>query len=155
MPSKYQSFSRSSQREYYSVSVRYQGDSTRDWRNAKYNGKRVRELPKTTNTRVVLLIALISTILCCIVAAIVIYFVTHRDNSGDNKIKCPPGISGKECQNATFVGMYAWSGDEHYQLPDGHAYSRGMAFRVFAPKAVNVFVLAATLGGSEQEYSML
>lgn len=155
MPSQYQSFNRSSRREYYSVSVRYQGDSTRDWRNVKNNGRRVRELPKTTNTHVALLIALIATVLCCVVAIIVIVSLNHRDNSGDNKIKCPPGITGSKCQNVTFIGVYTWSGDEHYQLPDGHAYSRGMAFRVYAPKATSVFVLASALGGSEQEYSML
>lgn len=155
MSSRYQSFNRSSKREYYSLSVRHQGDSTRDWRNVKNNGRRVREQPKTTNTRVGLLIALIATVLCCIVAVVVIVSMIHHDKPDDHKRECPPGISGNECQNASFVGMYAWSGDEHYELPDGHAYSRGMAFRVYAPMASSVFVLASAMGGSEQEYSML
>lgn len=113
------------------------------------------EQPKTTKTRCGLLAALLAAILCCIVTVIVLVTRNHNRDPTVVTKTCPPGFSGSECQNITVIGFYPWSGDKHYTLPDGHVYTRGMAFRVYAPYARSVFVLASTLGGSEQEYSML
>ena len=68
---------------------------------------------------------------------------------------CPPGFSGDNCDSTSFIGSHIWTSDNLYKLADGNYYKKGIAFRVFAPNATRVHILASVPGGIEGEYAMM
>lgn len=69
--------------------------------------------------------------------------------------ECPPGFSGKDCQSTSFIGSYLWSDTKVYRLVDGRYYSKGIAFRVYAPGADGVNVVTFSPNEDERITAMM
>lgn len=86
---------------------------------------------------------------------IILMFYNPSDDPGSEVIECPPSFSGKDCQSTAFIGSYLWSDSKVYRLADGQLYSKGIAFRVYAPQAESVSVITSMPGEDERVSSML
>lgn len=93
-------------------------------------------------------------IVCVLVVTIVVVLINRNNHPSDDPLVCSPGMSGEKCDSTSFIGSYVWSGGSLYRLADGNFYSKGIAFRLYAPNATAVNVLASVPGGIESEYAM-
>ena len=100
------------------------------------------------------LIFVVMFIVCVLVAAIITVLVNRNNHPSDDPFVCSPGMSGEKCDSTSFIGSYVWSGGSLYRLADGNFYSKGIAFRLYAPNATAVNVIASVPGGMESEYAM-
>lgn len=100
------------------------------------------------------LIFVIMFIVCVLVVTIVVVLINRNNHPSDDPLVCSPGMSGEKCDSTSFIGSYVWSGGSLYRLADGNFYSKGIAFRLYAPNATAVNVLASVPGGIESEYAM-
>lgn len=138
---------------YRSASSRHNGNTRRDWRQNNETSRRVTETPRATRSRWCLLLASLFTILCIIFIVIIIWNVS--DEPIEVVTECPPGFSGKDCQSTSFIGSYLWSDTKVYRLVDGRYYSKGIAFRVYAPGADGVNVVTFSPNEDERITAMM
>lgn len=138
---------------YRSASSRHSGNARRDWRQNNETSRRVTETPRATRSRWCLILAGFLTMLCIIFVVVIIWNVS--DDPVEVVTECPPGFSGKDCQSTSFIGSYLWSDTKVYRLVDGRYYSKGIAFRVYAPGADRVNVVTFTPNEDERTTSMM
>lgn len=155
MPQYYRPMRSGSARDYYAMSMRHMGASDRDWRAGSNKGKRVIETKKKSNRFYYYIAGGVLLVICIVVIVIVALQNKKPDTPSDDPHACPPGLSGDNCDSTSFIGSYTWTGDSLYKLADGNYYKKGIAFRVFAPNATKVHVLASVPGGIEGEYAMM
>ena len=125
----------------------------REWRTTNSQCRRVRETPKKSSHHFVRYAALLVFVLC-VTIVVCIVLLNRKPDTPDDPIVCSPGMSGANCDSSSFIGTYPWSGSTFYTLADGGKYQKGVAFRVYAPGATQVHVLASEAGGVEIEYLM-
>ena len=94
-------------------------------------------------------------VICIVIIIIVALQNKKPDTPSEDPQACPPGFSGDNCDSTSFIGSHIWTSDNLYKLADGNYYKKGIAFRVFAPNATRVHILASVPGGIEGEYAMM
>ena len=141
-------------RDGYTVSTRHIGASNREWRVNSAALNRNRVMKRRTRPVFCRLIFVVMFIVCVLVAAIIIVLVNRNNHPSDDPLVCSPGMSGEKCDSTSFIGSFVWSGGSLYRLGDGNFYSKGIAFRLYAPNATAVNVIASVPGGMESEYAM-
>ena len=87
-----------------------------------------------------------------VVLFVLIIFLT-KDRTEDT-VLCVPGFVGPYCEKSNFLGTHVWSTDNFYVLADGLQHRKGIAFRVYAPKARAVSLKIKPDVGLEHTYSM-
>lgn len=95
------------------------------------------------------------TLMICVVlilSALIIYLMKGRT---ENTVFCVPGFVGPNCEKSNFLGTHIWSTDDFYVLADGLQHRKGIAFRVYAPRARAVSLKVKPDVGLEHSYTMM
>ena len=73
----------------------------------------------------------------------------------ETSLLCVPGFVGTNCEKSNFLGTFAWSTNDFYVLADGLQHRKGIAFRVFAPRARSVRLNVLPVTGTDHSYYMM
>lgn len=135
---------------------RYRTGDGRDWRtkSVQQNTRQIIEEnynQRKARNKVVAGISALCVVFLVLLAAILFLL---EDRAEQSRL-CVPGFVGENCEKSDFLGTFAWSTNEFYVLSDGLQHRKGIAFRVYAPRAQSVVLKLLPVAGVDHSYSMM